>query len=117
MTRLRHRLPIAAGALVTTIALGGHSAMSTAAGRKTITVKDDVFSPKRTTISKNTLVTWRWASDAGKHNVVSRGSKRFKSSKTQEGGVYRVRFRRAGTYRYVCTLHEDKGMTGRIIVR
>ena len=117
MTRLRLRLPIAAGVLVTTLAVGGHGALSPAAARKTIAVKDDVFSPKRTTISKDTLVTWRWASDAGDHNVVSRGTKRFRNSGTQDAGVHRVRFRKAGTYRYVCTLHEDKGMTGRITVR
>ena len=27
------------------------------------------------------------------------------------------RFKKAGTYRYVCTIHESDGMTGRIIVR
>ena len=32
-------------------------------------------------------------------------------------GVHRYRFTKAGTYRYVCTVHEDDGMTGKIIVR
>ena len=94
----------------------GLSAVSTAAGTKTIVVKDDVFSPKRTTISKDTLVTWRWRGD-NPHNVKSRGSKRFKSSGTKTEGRHRVRFTKAGTYRYVCTVHEDDGMTGTIIVR
>jgi plastocyanin len=115
MIRTR-RIPIAVG-LATAIALGGHGAMSTAAGTKTITVKDDLFSPKKVTISKNTLVTWKWASDAGSHNVTSRGTKRFKSSHDQSGGVYRYRFKKAGTYKYVCTIHVDEGMTGTIVVR
>ena len=97
-------------------AVAGHSAISTAAGTKTIAVKDDVFSPKRTTISKGTLVTWRWQGD-NPHNVRSRGTKRFKSSGVKESGRHRYRFTKAGTYRYVCTIHEDDGMTGTIIVR
>lgn len=97
-------------------AVVGHSAISTAAGTKTIAVKDDVFSPKRTTVSKDTLVTWRWQGD-NPHNVKSRGTKRFKSSQTKTSGTHRVRFTKAGTYRYVCTIHEDDGMTGTIIVR
>ena len=115
MTSLR-RIPVAAG-LAVAVALGGHSALSTAAGTRTITVKDDLFSPKKVTISKNTTVTWRWASDAGDHDVVSRGTRRFKSSSIKEGGTHKFRFTRAGTYRYVCTLHLDDGMTGQVIVR
>ena len=95
-------------------AVAGHSAISTAAGTKTIAIKDDVFSPKRTTISKDTLVTWRWQGD-NPHNVKSRGTKRFKSSGTKTSGTHRYRFTKAGTYRYVCTLHP--GMSGRITVR
>ena len=115
MIRLRRRTPIVV-AVIVAAALGGQSALSTAAGTKTIRVKDDVFSPKRTTISKNTLVTWRWRGE-NPHNVKSRGKKRFKSSATKTGGTHRYRFKKAGTYRYVCTIHEDDGMTGTIIVR
>ena len=103
-------------AIAVASAVAGHSAISTAAGTKTIAVKDDVFSPKRTTISKDTLVTWRWQGD-NRHNVRSRGTKRFKGSETKTSGRHRVRFTKAGTYRYVCTIHEDNGMTGTIIVR
>jgi plastocyanin len=115
MTRL-HRIPVAVG-LAAAVALAGHSALSTAATTRTITVKDDVFAPKKARVAKNTLVTWRWASDSNAHDVVSRGTKRFKSSTIKSSGVHRYRFRKAGTYRYVCTLHEDKGMTGQIVVR
>lgn len=98
-------------------AVGGHSTLSAAAGTRTITVKDDVFSPGNVTIAKNTLVTFRWADGSGAHDVASRGTRRFRSSKIQSDGVYRVRFKTAGTYKYVCTLHEDEGMTGRLVVR
>ena len=116
MSRFRRRIPTVAGLAVAVLALAGQSGLSTAAGTKTINVRDDFFSPKSTTISKGTLVTWRWRED-GLHNVASRGSKRFKSSKLKMEGVHRYRFTNAGTYRYVCTVHEDDGMTGKIIVR
>ena len=115
MTRL-HRIPVAVG-LAAAVALAGHSALSTAASTRTITVKDDVFAPKKARVAKNTLVTWRWAPDSNAHDVVSRGTKRFKSSTIKSSGVHRYRFRKAGTYRYVCTPHEAQGMTGQIVVR
>jgi plastocyanin len=95
------------------IALGG-APSGGAAGSKTIRVKDNFFSPSRTTISKNTVVTWRWSGDRP-HNVRSRGTRRFRGSRTKSSGVHRVRFVRAARYRYVCTIHD--GMTGRITVR
>lgn len=116
MTSRLRRIPIAVG-LAAAVAVGGHGALSTAAATRTITVKDNLFSPKKVTVGKNTLVTWRWASDAGKHDVVSRGARKFKSSSIKDGGVHRYRFTKAGTYRYVCTLHGDKGMTGQVVVR
>ena len=116
MSRFRRsRIPVAAG-LAVSLALAGQSALTSAAATKTIKVRDDLFSPKSTTIAKNTLVTWRWSGD-NPHNVISRGTKRFKSSKLKTSGVHRYRFTKTGTYRYVCTIHEDAGMTGRIIVR
>jgi plastocyanin len=43
--------------------------------------------------------------------VTARG---FRSSPTKSRGSYVVRFTKAGTYRYRCTLHAQ--MTGRVIV-
>ena len=98
-------------------AVGAGSAVSAAAGTRTVTVKDYAFSPKRTTVARNTAVTFRWAKGSGDHDVTSRGTRRFRSSKIKSRGVHRVRFTRAGTYDYVCTLHDGRGMTGQIIVR
>lgn len=115
---IRHRLVhiiCAAGASAAVIS--AHSGTSTAAPTTTITVKDDAFSAKRATVARSTLVTWRWASESGDHDVVSRGAKRFRSSDIRSSGVHRYRFTKTGTYRYVCSLHEDDGMTGQITVR
>jgi plastocyanin len=115
MIRLRH-IPSAVG-LAAAVALGGHSALSTAAATRTIIVKDDVFAPKKVTVKRNTLVTWRWARDSGAHDVVSRGKRKFRSSDIKASGTHRYRFKKAGTYRYVCTLHIEEDITGQIVVR
>jgi plastocyanin len=77
-----------------------------------VKVGDDFFRAKTVRITKGSTVTWRWVGDDS-HNVV------FKSfrSKLQNKGTYRHRFTRKGTFRYVCTLHEGKGMKGTVIVR
>lgn len=115
MIRIR-RIPVAVS-VAAAVAIGAPSALSTAASTRTVTVKDDVFSAKKVTVSKNTKVVWRWAKGSGDHDVVSRGTKRFKSSKIKSTGTHSYTFKKSGTYRYVCTLHEDEGMTGQVVVR
>ena len=80
-----------------------------------MTLRDIAFSPKSLTIARGSTVTFRWRDDDTAHNVVSQGAKRFKSIATRETGSQSRKFTRAGTYRYVCTLHP--GMAGRITVR
>jgi plastocyanin len=67
------------------------------------------------TIRRGGRVTWRFVDDEVSHNVTSVGTPRFRSSATKLTGTYTVRFRRAGIYRYVCTIHAN--MRGKVIVR
>ena len=106
------RLLIAAA--VCAAALGGHAAASQAAG-KTVTLRNIAFSPKSLSVSRGTTVTFKWLDDRTAHNVVSKGTRRFASIATRETGSRSRKFTKAGTYRYVCTLHP--GMAGRITVR
>jgi plastocyanin len=96
-------------------AVGGQVAATQAASGKTVTLRNIAFSPKSLTVSRGTTVTFRWRDGDTAHNVVSKGTKRFKSIGTREMGSQSRTFTSAGTYRYVCTLHP--GMAGRITVR
>lgn len=68
------------------------------------------FVPRRIEIPVGTRVLWQWT-DSVVHNVVSPD---FASSKALDGGAYAVRFDRAGTFDYRCTLHV--GMDGTVVV-
>lgn len=101
MTKLLVSLTLSALAL-------GASAPAIGAG-KTVRVKDDFFSPKTLNVSKGTTVTWRWTGD-NPHDV------KFKSfrSPVKTSGTYSHKFKKAGTFKYLCSIHS--GMTGKVVV-
>jgi plastocyanin len=111
--RLRS-LPLLALAATGLMLVAGPIAGSQARAVKTVTLRNIAFSPKRLTIARNTTVTFSWRDGGTTHNVTSTGRKRFKSISDRSSGSRSVRFTRAGTYRYECTLHP--GMTGSIVV-
>ncbi|HVL96549.1 MAG TPA: cupredoxin domain-containing protein [Solirubrobacteraceae bacterium] len=86
-----------------------------AATVRTVVLKNVEFNPASVTIRRGGSVRWVWRDGSSSHDVTSRGTRRFKSSTTQRSGTHTVRFRRAGTYRYVCTIHPN--MRGRVVVR
>ncbi len=81
-----------------------------------VKIQDIAFKPSRITIRRGTTVTWRFLDDSTFHNVSSRGRRRFGGSGDKSKGAFRVRFRKPGTYRYVCTLH-PLAMNGTVVVR
>jgi plastocyanin len=90
------------------------AAAPASAATRTVRVEDFAFKGSPTRISPGDSVRWRFLDANAAHNVASRGTPRFKSSPSQRSGSYTVRFAKAGTYRYVCTIHP--GMTGRVVV-
>lgn len=68
------------------------------------------FAPRQIQVPVGRRVVWRWT-DSVVHDVVSED---FASSKALDGGAYAVRFDKAGTYPYRCTLHT--GMDGTVVV-
>jgi plastocyanin len=85
------------------------------AGVKRVVLKDIDFSPATVTVRRGDSVRWVWRDPNVSHDVTSRGRLRFRSSATRLTGTHTVRFRRKGTYRYVCTIHPS--MLGKVVVR
>jgi plastocyanin len=110
---MRHRIIIAGCSAIAASALAVGPAVG-AAGH-TVVLKNIAFTPKTLKVSKGTRVTWSWKDGDTPHNVTSVGKLKFTSSKTKTSGTYAITFRKAGTYRYECTIHP--GMTARIVVR
>lgn len=105
-------LKLVSALLATTVAAGVAAAPAPAATR-TVSIKDNVFSPRSLKVKRNTTVRFVWRGRAA-HNAVGSGKTRFRS-KIQSKGSYRVKLRRKGSVRVVCTLHS--GMAMRITVR
>jgi plastocyanin len=83
----------------------------TAAETHTVVLEDRRFRPSTLTIDRGESVTWVWRDGSTPHNVTAPGF----ASRTQTHGSFTVRFNRAGTFNYRCTIHE--GMVGKVVVR
>ena len=84
-----------------------------ATGGTTIDVKNFSFNPMSLTVKVGTKVTWKF-DDAAAHTVkASDGS--FSSPALSGGKTYSYTFTKAGTFAYICSIHQY--MTGSIIVQ
>ena len=98
--------------------LGATPALAAPAKKKTVRVGDNFFSPKKLTVDRGTTVTWKWPSsdEAGDvHDVAltkgPKGVKKFQSEAAATDYSYKRKLTKPGTYRIVCTLHEEMRMT------
>jgi plastocyanin len=112
-----HRLSLTVGALVAvtsvaslTPALAAAPPRAHAASTTTVTLKDISFKKSAVKIAKGGSVRWIWKDGDTPHNVTFA----TKHSKTQKSGSYSLRFARAGTFTYHCTIHP--GMNGKVVV-
>jgi plastocyanin len=112
----RHRISALAAIAVTAalaVAIPAFAlAGATASGTHTVTLRNTRFHPATLSIHRGERVKWVWK-DEVEHNVTFSARTR---SPTQETGTYTVRFTRAGTFNYRCTIHASEGMKGKIIV-
>ena len=76
-------------------------------------VKNFAFAPSNLTVAKGATVTWKF-DDSAQHNVTSSDGS-FKSTDQSSGGTYTHTFNTAGTYNYICSIHQF--MKGTITVK
>jgi plastocyanin len=73
---------------------------------RSVSVRDNSFSPRTMTIRRNDVVRWRWAG-RNPHDVAGRGFK----SRVQRSGSYSRRFRSRGRFTIRCNLHSRMRQT------
>jgi plastocyanin len=109
---------LAAAALVAAACLAGATAAdgSSAKRVKRVQVGDDYYGPTHLTVKQGTKVRWVWLADNGdSHDVklvkAPRGVKKFHSASAATDYTFTRRLRKKGTYKILCTLHQDMKMT------
>jgi plastocyanin len=105
---MRNRVALA---LVAALTVGATlTGVAGAGGSKRVTVGDNFFSPERLDVGKGTKVRFKWVDTREKHNIVKvKGPGRDFSSETtaSSGFTYSKRFRKAGRYKIICSIHPD----------
>ncbi len=103
--------PTGSGAATT-----GAGTATTGAGRSAIapavTIKNFSFGPSTVTVAVGTTVTWTNTDDAP-HTVTARDAS-FSSPTLSKGKSFSFTFRKAGTYSYLCSIHQY--MSGTVVV-
>jgi plastocyanin len=89
------------------------------AAAKRVQVGDDYYGPTKLTVKRGTTVKWVWLADnTNSHDVklvkAPKGVKRFHSASAATDFTFSRRLTRPGTYKIVCTLHQDMTMTIRV---
>lgn len=94
--------------------LGGASAgeVAGASKAKRVNIKNFAYSPKTIRVKRGAKVTFK-NFDSARHNAVSRG--RFSTGTLRKGEAAKVRFKKRGTFRFLCTFHPF--MKGKVVVR
>jgi plastocyanin len=115
MNGKRLALPAALAALfllgaIPAAAVGGDAHASSS---HAVSLSGFSFHPSTLTIKRGDSVTWSWHIPKSEHNVTFHST----HSRTGSSGSLTVRFPHAGTFSYICTVHVNKGMKGRVIVR
>lgn len=105
------RLGLLAAAVATTMAVGGGPAG--ARGGATVGAENFDFSPKTVRVSPGDKVKWK--ATEGEHTVTFKGG--FDAVISAGGDAKASRkFKKSGTFKYVCRFHEAQGMKGKVIV-
>ena len=80
------------------------------------TVGDYYFTPAKITVRRGSTIAWNWPADnSDTHDIElkkgPKGVKRFQSPMASADFTYRRKLTVPGTYRIICTLHEEMAQT------
>jgi plastocyanin len=95
---------------------GGGSAApaSSSSGAVAVSIKNIQFDPKTVTVKVGQTI--QWTNDDGiAHNVTAKEGADFKSDNLNKGDTFDFKADKAGTIKYVCTIHP--GQNGEITVQ
>jgi plastocyanin len=83
---------------------------------KTIKLGDNYYAPDKVTVRRNTTIVWKWpdlTSDG--HDVAlekgPKGARKFASEEAAAAYSYKRKLTVPGTYKIICTLHDEMKMT------
>jgi plastocyanin len=98
----------AAFAAAPTLALG-----ATTGKTRKVTVNDNYYGPSKLTVHVGDTVDWHWSDDlTDVHDVAlktgPKGVKKFASDPLAAGDHFKRKLTKAGTYRIICTFHEEE---------
>jgi plastocyanin len=89
------------------------AAASSSGGGVAIKMQNIAFDPKSVTVKVGQKVTWT-NEDTVDHNVTSQSGETIKSDNFGKGATFSFTPKKAGTIKYVCTIHP--GMTATLTV-
>ena len=84
-----------------------------AGSSKTVSVKNNAFSPGSVAIAKGGKVTWKWTQGGVPHNVTPASGAGSKTS-SKKGFTFSKTFSKKGTFKYHCTIHSSMKMTVKV---
>ena len=86
--------------------------------KKTVALGDNFYAPTKVTVAQGGTVTWKWPGfeEAGDVHDVKlksgpKGAKKFASESAATDYSFKRKLTAKGTYKIVCTLHEEMTMT------
>ena len=110
--RLIHLVALA-GIVSLVAVFGGVAGAHDANKGAKVQVGDDFFNPTKVSIAKGTKVKFKWIG-TDKHNVVKKKGPgrlvQLRAPTDQTGFKYKHKFKKAGTYKLICTVHDDMKM-------
>ncbi|HKE80423.1 MAG TPA: plastocyanin/azurin family copper-binding protein [Solirubrobacteraceae bacterium] len=103
-------------------ALAGTPQITRKPQKKKVDVADNFYGPKKLTVNLKSRITWDWTEEAADvHDVklisAPKGFKKFQTEPASAGYTYAKTLTKPGTYKFICTFHEEDNMRMTIVVR